>query len=95
VLLHWASLLSLWCQNILPYQQPFRIVWCACCGSTESQWECSFTTVAGRDATVAGQRMRAQQHGKHHVKCYEDDATVAGQWIRVQQRHGKHHVTQQ
>jgi hypothetical protein len=35
------------------------------------------------------------RHGKHHVTCYKDQATVAGQRKRAQQRHGKHHVTQQ
>jgi hypothetical protein len=33
--------------------------------------------------------------GKHNVTCYEDDATVARQRMRAQQRHDKHHVTQQ
>jgi hypothetical protein len=35
------------------------------------------------------------RHDKHHVTCYKDDATVAGQQMRAQQQHGKHHVTQQ
>jgi hypothetical protein len=41
-----------------------------------------------------GMDMHAQQrHGKHHVTCYEVDATVAGQWMRAQLQNGKHHVT--